>query len=216
MSSVLRGPKILKGAFVSVDSQGTTKTLSFQFNPANLKRSLKPQIVGGEEGDRSMAVRYKGAPVQTIDASVEFDASNALDHAEQQAEENGVYAKLAALEVMLAPSCAVVNQIHSQLAAGVMEVAPMAAPMIYFVWGKNRVLPVRFSNYAITEEQFDAGLNPIQVSVAVSMTVLSYSDLDSSNHAYQQYLVYQQTMETLAEKAYGTLGVTGVNKSVFS
>ncbi|NQZ12321.1 MAG: hypothetical protein HRT35_34645 [Algicola sp.] len=213
MSSVLRGPNILKGAFVSVDSQGVTKTLSFQFNPANLKRSLKPQMVGGEQGDRSMAVRFKGAPVQTIDADIEFDASSGLDNSMPNSIENGVYSQLAALEIMLAPSCAVVNKINSQLNAGVMEVAPMLAPTIYFVWGKNRVLPVKISQYTITEEQFDADLNPIQVSVSASMTVLSYSDLDSSNHAYQQYMVYQQTMESIAAKAYGSLQSSGVNQS---
>jgi len=208
--SVLRGPNTLKGAFVSVDGS-TTNTLNFQFNPANLKRSLKPQMVGGEEGDRSMAVRFKGAPVQTIDAVIEFDASTALSASVPDIVENGVYEQLAALEVMIAPSCSTINNIQSQLSSGIMEVAPMAAPMIYFVWGKNRVLPVRFSQYSITEELFDGELNPIQVSVSVSMRVLSYSDLDSSNHAYQQYLVYQQTMETLAAKAYASTGSTGVN-----
>jgi len=216
MSSVQRGLNIFKGAFVSVDAQGTAKTLTFQFNPANLKRSLKPQLVGGEQGDRSMAVRFKGGPVQTIDAVVEFDASSGLDQSKLNSIENGVYAQLAALEIMMAPSCDAVNRIHSQLSAGVMEVAPLAAPMIYFVWGKNRVLPVRFDQYSITEELFDGDLNPIQVSVSVSMTVLNYSDLDTSNHAYQQYMVYQQTMESLAEKAYSSMDKTGVSNSELS
>ncbi len=62
-----------------------------------MQRSLKPQMVGGEEQDRSMAVSFKGSPTQTINVSVEFDASSALDVGDSSAEEDGVYAQLSML-----------------------------------------------------------------------------------------------------------------------
>ena len=216
MSSSLNGPKILKGAFISVPDSGGTQVLPFQYNPADLKRNLQPQMVGGEEQDRSRAVRFKGAPTQTIDATVEFDASTALDTGDATAEEYGVYAQLSALELLASPSTSIINDMHSKLASGIMEVAPMTAPTLYFVWGQSRVLPVRLNSYSITEEMFDGNLNPIRVSVAVNMRVLNYSDIDSSNHAYQRYMVYQQTMESIAAKAYGSASVTGVSPSAFS
>ena len=216
MSSAQRGPAILKGAFVSVSDSGGTQALPFQYNPSDIKRNLQPQMVGGEEQDRSRAVRFKGAPTQTIDATVEFDAASGLDTGDATAEQYGVYAQLAALELLASPSTSVINDMHSKLSSGVMEVAPMTAPNLYFVWGPSRVLPVRLNSYSITEELFDGNLNPIRVSVAVNMRVLNYSDLDSSNHAYQRYMVYQQTMESIASKAYGDISTTGVNSSVFN
>lgn len=209
MSSAIRGPKIFKGAFVSVADAGAMTILPFQYNPASMQRSLQPQMVGGEEQDRSMAVSFKGSPTQSINVSIEFDAASGLDVGNVTAEEDGVYAQLSALELLASPSTAVIKNRQSKLATGVMEVAPMAAPNLYFVWGLSRVLPVRLTQYSITEEMFDASLDPIRVSVAISMRVLNCSDLDSSNKAYHQYLVYQQKMEQVASKAYGSMNVTG-------
>jgi len=209
MISALRSSNILQGAFVSVADTGAMDVLSFQFNPSSMKRSLQPQMVGGEEQDRSMAVRFKGAPTQTIDVSVEFDASTGLDVGNSTEVDNGVYAQLSALELLASPSISVINTMQSNLASGVLEVAPMSAPNLYFVWGPSRVLPVRLTQYSITEDMFSATLNPIRASVSITMRVLNYSDLDSSNKAYHQYMVYQQTMERIAGQAHGNIKTTG-------
>jgi hypothetical protein len=209
MSSALKGPRVLKGAFVSVADGGGMNVLPFQYNPSSMQRSLHPQMVGGEEQDRSMAVKFKGAPTQTIDVTIELDASTGLDNGETDEEENGVYSQLSAFELLASPISSVISSMQTKLSSGVMEVAPMAAPNLYFVWGPNRVLPVRLTQYTITEELFDGALSPIRVSVAISMRVLNYSDLDASNQGYHQYLVYQQTMEKLAANAYGNINVTG-------
>ena len=76
MSTQSRGPNILRGALVSIDpSVPSPSVIAFYYNPATLKRTLQPQVVGGEEGDRSEAVRFTGAPVENIEVEVELDAT---------------------------------------------------------------------------------------------------------------------------------------------
>ena len=76
MTTRARGPHTLQGAIVASGGQlPKPQVIAFQYNPATLRRSLQPELVGGEEGDRSQAVRFKGAPVQTIEVEIEIDAA---------------------------------------------------------------------------------------------------------------------------------------------
>jgi len=201
MTTQARGPKTLKGALVSVPDGSSPRVIEFQYNPATLKRTLQPQMVGGEENDRSQAVRYTGAPVQIIEVEIELDAADQLEKGDPIAVQSGIYPQLAALELLAYPDLNQVNQNQSMLQAGVIEVAPLTAPRTLFVWGPNRVLPVRINNYTITEEAFDVDLNPIRALVSISMRVLNYSDLSADNKEYHQFMSYQQTMITIAQSA---------------
>jgi len=201
--------QIFKGALVSVPLLGTPKVLSFQYNPANMQRSLTPNMVGGEEQDRTMAVSFKGPPSQTINVSVEFDAAPGLNSGDSTEVENGVYAQLAALELLVTPDTIELMSAQTLLNAGMMEIQPLDAPTLYFVWGPSRVLPVRVTQFSVTEELFDGHLNPIQATVALTMRVLSVSDVSFTNKAWQQYIVYQQKMEEIAPKVQGSMSATG-------
>ena len=57
---------------------------------------------------------------------------------------------------------------------GTIEMIPAEAPMTLFVWGPQRVLPVRVTSLSITEEAHDPLLNPIRAKVDLSLAVLSY------------------------------------------
>ncbi len=201
MSISPRGPRTLQGALVTVPQGGSAKIVSFQYNPASLKRTLQPQMVGGEENDRSEAVRYTGAPVQKIDVDVVLNAADQLETGDPVAVQSGILPQLSALELLCYPDLAQVNKNQSLLAGGIMEIAPLTAPRTLFVWGENRVLPVRIESYSISEEAFDTGLNPIRATVSLSMRVLNYSDLTSDNKEYHQFMAYQQKMIALANQA---------------
>lgn len=173
-------------------------------------------MVGGEENDRSQAVRFAGAPTQTIDVDIELDATDQLDKGDPTAGKEGVSPQLAALELLLYPDLTQVNNNQTLLSTGVMEVAPLTAPRTLFVWGPNRVLPVRINSYSISEEIFDGRLNPIRATVSVNMRVLNYSDLTAGNKEYHQFMAYQQTMISLADSAvYGTSADVGVSSGKF-
>lgn len=205
------GTNIFKGALVSSPLMGSTTVIPFQYNPASMQRSLTPNLAGGEEQDRTLAIMYKGPPSQTINVSIEFDASTGLNKDASTQVQHGVYAQLAALELLLTPDTSDLLATQAMLATGVMEIAPLATPNIFFVWGQARVLSVKITQFSVTEEMFDAHLNPIRATVALTMRVLNCNDVSVINQAYQQYIVYQQKMEQIAPLAQGSIGVTGAS-----
>ncbi|MGO9265099.1 MAG: hypothetical protein ACLQBA_09480 [Candidatus Binataceae bacterium] len=212
MAIAARGPFTLKGALVTIDATTQNPTIiAFQYNPATLKRTLRPQMVGGEEQDRSLAVRFKGAPVETIAVDIEIDATDALDAADPNATTMGIYPQMFSLELLAYPQSTMIVQQEALLNAGIIEIAPIVAPRTLFVWGSRRVLPVRLIDYTIAEEAFDTQLNPIQATVSLNMRVLNYTDLDSSNRGYADFLAYQQGMEAVARQAPGGNSSIGIN-----
>jgi hypothetical protein len=88
----------------------------------------------------------------------------------------------------------------------------MEAPLTLFVWSANRILPVRITEFSVTEEAFDTNLNPIRAKVSLGMRVLSVSDLGFAHRGGGIYLAYQRAKEQLATTApSGALRDLGVN-----
>ena len=112
------------------------------------------------------------------------------------------------------PSSQILNE-DSMAQAGTIEVAPVEAPLALFVWSANRVVPIRLTDFNITEEAFDINLNPIRAKVSLSMRVLSVNDLDFTSTGASVYLAYQQRKERLAAKSpagnLNALGIGGIS-----
>jgi hypothetical protein len=192
---------MLKGAIVAIaPGMPGRSTIVFQYNPETLRRSLEPQLAGGEAGQRSLGVHYTGAPVETIDLEVTIDAVDQLEAGQKPAAETGIHPQLAALEMLLYPQSGQVEQNGRLLDQGSLEISPYVAPLTLFIWGGNRVLPVSLTRYSISEELFDNHLNPIQATVTLGLRALSYSDVDKSHPAYHLFLAYQQTKEKMARQ----------------
>lgn len=199
MPTYQHGPRILKGAIVAInDTSPQPTTIAFQYNPETVKRSLQPQMVGGNQGDRSQLVRYTAAPTETIDLEVYIDAIDQLETGDANAIQAGIYPQLSLLEMLVYPASQQVIQNDLLLATGTLEIAPMAAPLTLFVWGPNRVLPVVLNSLSISEELFDTNLNPIRATLSLSMRALSYSDLSTGTQGYNLFLAYQQAKEAMA------------------
>jgi hypothetical protein len=83
-----------------------------------------------------------------------------------------------------------------------------------FVWSKTRTLPVRITDFSITEEAFDAALNPIRAKISLGMRVLSVNDLGFEHKGGSLFMTYLRNKEQLAAKsgaaALSTLGITGI------
>ena len=83
-----------------------------------------------------------------------------------------------------------------------------------FVWSTSRIVPVRLTEFSITEEAFDPSLNPLRAKVSLGMRVLSIDDLDFNDKSGSLYLTYQQQKETLARLnqagTFGALGIRGI------
>jgi hypothetical protein len=192
---------LAKGALVATPASGRPATVSFQYNPSTLRRSVKPQMIGGEPNDRSELVRFTGAPIETIALQLQIDAIDAIEQKDTTAATFGIGPQLAALELLAYPTRDSVTQRQSQLAQGTIEVAPLAAPQVQFVWGPKRTLPVRILGFEVTEQDFDQHLNPIRATVDITMRVLTYSDVAPDAAAYHDFLNYQTSLESMAAKA---------------
>lgn len=200
MTSFPGSPRLLKGAIVSIDPLNPIpNVIIFQYNPDTMTRRLEARSTGGSDNnDKSEAFRLTGPPKETITLSVEVDATDQLESANPIAVAAGVYPALSALEMLLYPSSTKIigNAILAQ--AGTLEIIPPEAPLSLFVWGPQRVIPVRLTSFGITEEAYDTLLNPIRAKVDLSLQVLSYFDLKLSNIGYHLFLAHQIAKEVTA------------------
>ncbi len=64
------------------------------------------------------------------------------------------------LESLVQPTAAQLSSVDREASSGTLEIAPMLAPLVLFVWSKSRVVPVKVTDFSITEEAFDPSLNP--------------------------------------------------------
>ena len=197
MTTFPNTPRVLKGALIGFDPLvPIPSVILFQYNPDTLTRSLKPRAAGGE-GARSEAQRLTGAPEETIKVDIEIDATDQLEKADGVATSLGIYPQLSALEVLVYPKSALVIANTILLAAGTIEILPPTAPLTLFIWGVKRILPVRITDFSITEEAHDPALNPIRAKVSLGLRVLSYNDLSLTHPAYYMFLAHQVVKETM-------------------
>lgn len=90
MTAFPGSPRLLKGAIVGIDIfNPLASVILFQYNPDTLTRRLQAQM-SGEGGDRSEALRLKGAPEETISLDIEIDATDQLEKAEDTAVSMGI------------------------------------------------------------------------------------------------------------------------------
>jgi hypothetical protein len=199
MTTFPGSPRLLKGAIVGVDKMNPlASVIVFQYNPDTLTRRLEARSSGGDNSDRSEAYRLTGPPKETISLKIEIDASDEVDNLNPAQLISGIHPTLAALEMLLYPKSlhVLANAILSNV--GMLEIIPPEAPLTLFVWGPQRVLPVRLQNFSITEQAFDASLNPIRAEVELSLQVLSYHDLQVTHPGYGLFMVHQVMKEVLA------------------
>jgi hypothetical protein len=90
----------------------------------------------------------------------------------------------------------------------------MQAPLTLFIWSEVRILPVRITEFSITEEAFDTNLNPIQAKVSLGLRVLNVNDLGFDVKGGNLYMLYQKGKESLAAQAptgaFADLGIAGI------
>ncbi|HQF16587.1 MAG: hypothetical protein A4E45_01454 [Methanosaeta sp. PtaB.Bin039] len=199
-------PRLLKGGLILLDPETSAvqRVITLQYNPDTLSRTLQVQGVG-ETQDRSQAMRLKGPPVETIKLDAEIDASDQLEFPDENpdAVEMGIFPQLAAIETIIYPSSDHLLENRRLANSGTLEIIPMQAPLCLFVWSKNRTVPVRITDFSVTEEAFDTSLNPIRAKVSLGMRVLSVDDLGFDSKGGSMYIAYHQLKERLAARSKG-------------
>lgn len=217
MSGFSQSPRLVKAGIVLIDpgSAQVRRVIALQYNPDTLTRTLQAQHIG-EGAERSEALRLKGPAVETFKLEAEIDAADQLEFPDQHrsAVEAGIAPQLAVLESLINPSTADLRAGKALAAAGTLEIAPMESALAIFVWGANRIVPVRVSDFSITEEAFDPLLNPIRAKISLGLRVLSIDDLGFDHKGGGLFMAYLQSREKLAAKAstfgFDALGIGGL------
>ncbi len=215
MTGLSASPRVLRGALVAIDTANPLpRVVVFQYNPDEMTRTLQARSATGEgttsSGARNEALRLNGAPIENITLAVEVDATDQLERGDPVATTLGVYPQLSSLEMLLYPPSQTVIANAALALAGTIEVVPPEAPLTLLVWGVKRVLPVRLTQFSITEQAFDTGLNPTRARVSLGLRVLSYSDLPMTNPGSTIFLTHQVAKEVMATVAgLAPTGLTG-------
>ncbi len=217
MSSFPGSPRLLKGGIVLIDpsTSAVLRVIALQYNPDTLTRTLQVQAVGGE-GDRLEALRLKGPPNESIKLDAEIDATDQLEFPDNNRTtvQMGIFPQLAALETIVYPTSAELQSANGLAQSGTLEISPAESPLTLFIWSKTRILPVRLTEFSITEEAFDAALNPIRAKISLGMRVLSVNDLGFSHKGGNLFMAYLQSKEQLANLTLSAplsaLGIPGI------
>jgi hypothetical protein len=186
------------------DTSVIQSVIALQYNPDTLTRTLQIQAVaGGQDGVRVDALRLRGPAIETIKLEAELDATDQLELPKQNptAIQYGLHPQLAQLEMLVNPTVETLEADNNMASAGTLEIIPLEQPLTLFVWSQSRVVPVRLTDFSITEEAFDTNLNPIRAKVSLGLRVLNVDDLGFDHPGGQMFLTYLTNKETLASKA---------------
>lgn len=192
-------PKILRGAFVEFGLSLPPLVVVFQFNPLQLTRNrgltfAAPNAepgAGGTAAPTRTIRQFHGqfsslldlqkeqlvtVNEQTIGFELRLDATDKLDARDTITEQFGIAPQIATLELMTYPkdesligaaAAALLGQ-----SGGFSFTRSANPPLILFVFGRKRVLPVNITSMNITETEFSTDLNPVRATVAVALTVI--------------------------------------------
>jgi hypothetical protein len=199
-------PKLVKGGIVTLDPDTSVvqSVIALQYNPDSLSRTLQVQaLAGGQDGVRVDALRLRGPAVETIKLEAELDATDQLEFPTQfpLATQYGLHPQLAQLEMLINPTVETLLADDAMANSGTLEIIPLEQPLALFVWSSSRVVPVRLTDFSITEEAFDALLNPIRAKVSLGLRVLTIDDLGFEHPGGRLFMSYLTNKESLASQA---------------
>jgi hypothetical protein len=213
-------PRLVQGGIVTLDPDTTTvrNVIALQYNPDTLTRTLQIQAVpGGQDGVRVDALRLRGPAVEMIKLDAELDATDQLEFPSQNpvAAQFGLQPQLAQLEMLVNPTVETLIADDNLANNGTLEIIPLEQALTLFVWSKSRVVPVRLTDFNITEEAFDPNLNPIRAKVSLGMRVLNVDDLGFSHPGGRLFMTYLNNKQQLATKvppvALSVLGIGSIS-----
>jgi hypothetical protein len=213
--SLSTAPKLIKCGIAVIDPtrSGVERVIPLQYNPERLTRSLQPRDLG-QDAPLNERMRLTGPPIETISVEARIDAIDALERGDPVAVQNGIAPQLAALELLISPSSTTLLANNGLNDRGELEILPMLQKFALFIWGRNRILPVRITQLSVTEEDFDPDLNPVRATVTLALRVLTVDDLGFDDRGGTIFINHLIRKEALAQAFPGgslnTLGVGGL------
>jgi hypothetical protein len=230
----------LKGALISFMPTfigAIPNVIVFQFNPETITHSWtepaasQPPAAGKANFD---PLAVTGVPGETFTFTLVMDANDEIADvatnpvAAGLATVSGAYIRLAALEMLQYPmgsASALLGQVSAALGAAgagasstpATAVPASQVPVVLFVWGPQRIVPVRITQLQITERLYDELLNPVHAEAQIALRVLTPDELaavqgpmrDVANiaYVYTQGLRQVQATANLADAAASIIGM---------
>jgi hypothetical protein len=219
--------RILRGAFVEFGLSLPPLVVAFQFNPLQLTRNRsltfavpnppappgRIQPAAPNRTLRQFHGQFKDlldlqkrqvvtVQEQSIGFDIRLDATDKLNEGDIIAEQFGIGPQIATLELMVYPkdesllTAAVAALLRRPKGFSFMRSAN--PPLILFVFGRKRVLPVNINSMNITETEFSTDLNPIRATVAVSLTVIEGGNVP---YSYTKAMTEAMSLINLANAA---------------
>lgn len=201
-------PPRQKGALIEFSQRlvaSVPNIIVFQYNPESLTRTLTPWQPPRPEAERSegepeQETSQPADPPESFSLDLELDAADAMQEFRKDLITviSGVADRLAALEMLLYPADqglfrglrgsasaglagAARGGAGGTSGAGEADVLPRGSvPIVLFVWGPGRIIPVRLTSFSVEEQAYSAELYPIRARVSVGLRVLTPNDL--KNH----------------------------------
>jgi hypothetical protein len=187
-------PRILRGAFVEFGLSVPPLVVVFQFNPVQLSRNRSLTFTGDASTKAGSSLRdfHRQAKYsdllalrkdqivtvaeQTIGFNLRLDATDRLDDADPVTVSLGIGPQISTLELMVVPKeegvlSRTLPAALTQSGAFSFQDAPKP-PLVLFIFGRKRVLPVNITSLNITETEFSATLDPIRADITVGLTVI--------------------------------------------
>lgn len=207
----------LRGALVEYGSDvlgPIPNIVVFQFNPETISRTLnmaQSSTPATETARQTESHQTSAPPNESFNITAHFSAADDLGKGGAAAAIPivfGIGPQLAALEKMVYPEGgiisgaigAAIDAVGDALGLGGDDEAPTRpipreqAPRILFIWGPSRVLPVEIKSMSITEQKFDAFLNPVQAEVAIGLEVAGFPE-NTDDTIGRGALTYTQTVK---------------------
>jgi hypothetical protein len=214
---------LLKGAlieFMPTFLIPVPNVIVFQYNPETLTHTWsQPEAASPSETTTNWPMAVKGMPGESFSFTIAMDANDEIADgsapAAAIAQVSGVYSRLAALEMLLYPTgpagSGLLGAVSAAVAATLSDassdddqqtaVPASTLPVVLFVWGPGRIVPVRVTDLTITEQLYNGTLSPTHAEAQLSLRVLTPAELDAAGDD-------QRVMGSLAKGAYYyTLGL---------
>ena len=199
--------ELLKGALVSFAPTflvPVPNVIVFQYNPETLthtwtqpQAAAPPAASGSAPPQTNNPMAVQGMPGESFSFTVAFDANDEIADGSAPtaaiAEVSGVYSRLAALEILLYPAGggtsgllgAVSSALASALSGGssgpTTTVPASTVPVVLFIWGPGRIVPVRLTGLTITEKLYNSTLSPTHAEAQLTLRVLTPAELDADS-----------------------------------
>lgn len=229
--------QFVKGALISFMPAfviPVPNVIVFQYNPETITHAWTSAPPAASAGSDPLAVT--GVPGEQFTFTLSVDSNDTIANGNAVgsvlAEASGVYTRLAALEMLQFPTGtftgglvgAVSSAISSAASAltgsssSASQAVPQSdVPVAIFVWGAQRIVPVRITALSITEKLYDPMLNPTHADVQITLRVLTPQELvavqgimgtlANAAYSYSQGLRQVQALANLGDAAESIIGM---------